>query len=144
MHTIDHRWARFAFLWIGAICGLFVIASLLTPIDQTSHLAVAGTSLQLPDLCQFKYFLGSDCPGCGMTRSFVYAAHFRWADAWAVQPVGTMLAFFLAATAVHRTYQVARWRLGKQVRLTTTYEASAAIGLAILAYARWLWVTWLG
>jgi len=142
MHATDHRWIRLAFLWVAAVCGLFAIAALLTPTTQTSRLTIAGTSFQLPELCQFKYIFGRDCPGCGMTRSFVYVARFRWADAWAVQPIGTLLAVFLAATAVHRCYQLARWRLGKQVRLTTMHEASATIGLALLAYARWLWLIW--
>src|SRR5262245_54007376 len=32
----------------------------------------------IPSLCMFHNITGFDCPGCGITRSFIYALHGQW------------------------------------------------------------------
>ena len=41
-----------------------------------------------PVICPFRRLTGLPCPGCGLTRSWVYLAHGRWGDAFAAHPFG--------------------------------------------------------
>lgn len=41
-----------------------------------------------PVICPFRLVTGLPCPGCGLTRSWVYLAHGDWADAAAANPFG--------------------------------------------------------
>jgi len=139
----DHRRRRsirFAWFWLLAVCGILMAARILTPSGNSqSELSIAGTSVRLPELCQFKQIFGRDCPGCGMTRSFVYSARLQLADAWSVQPIGTLLAILLAASVPLRVWQIARLRRGQNAPSTTKIEVYVAIALIGLAYGRWLW-----
>jgi len=123
-----------------AVCGIFTAALILTPSGNSqSELLIAGTSVRVPDLCQFKQIFGRNCPGCGMTRSFVYSARLQLADAWSIQPIGTLLAIVLAASVPLRAWQIARLRRGQIVPSTTKIEVYVAIALVGLAYGRWFW-----
>ena len=71
-------------LWviIGLIAAL-AIARLL-PLPQN------GTIAGMPALCPFKNVTGLPCPGCGLTRSVVYAAHGQWQQAFTYHPFGLL------------------------------------------------------
>lgn len=131
---------RLSYIWVCVVAGIFLIALTLKPVADTGAVvSIAGTSILLPDLCQFKRMFGRDCPGCGMTRSFMYIARFQPNKAWSIQPVGTLLAIFLAATVPHRIWQIHQLRRGSIIRSTTRLEASIVVALAALAYLRWFW-----
>ncbi len=51
-----------------------------------------------PVVCPFRLVTGLPCPGCGLTRSWVYLAHGRWGDAFAANPFG--LVAMVAAVAL--------------------------------------------
>ncbi len=78
-----------AALGVGAI----VAASVLTPHDAT-----AG-----PVICPFRLLTGLPCPGCGLTRSWVFWLHGDWQAGLAANPFGIVLLVaavgFAAATA---------------------------------------------
>lgn len=131
---------RFACFWIFAVTSVFTAALTLSPVaDSQAAISIAGTSIVMPDLCQFKRIFARDCPGCGMTRSFIYIVRFQLANAWSIHPVGTLLAIFLAATIPHRAWQIRQLRRGRIVRSTTGIEVSIIVTLAVLAYVRWFW-----
>ena len=46
-------------------------------------------------LCGVKHFLGIDCPGCGMTRSFGALAHLNFRDSIDFHPLGIFVATYL-------------------------------------------------
>jgi len=41
-----------------------------------------------PIICPFRRLTGLPCPGCGLTRSWVYLAHGDWGAALAANPFG--------------------------------------------------------
>lgn len=51
-----------------------------------------------PIICPFRRLTGLPCPGCGLTRSWVYIAHGDFSRAWAANPFGLLT--FLAAFVV--------------------------------------------
>ncbi|MFZ2242283.1 MAG: DUF2752 domain-containing protein, partial [Gordonia amarae] len=44
-----------------------------------------------PILCPFRMMTGLSCPGCGLTRSWVYTMHGDWAAAFGANIVGPLL-----------------------------------------------------
>jgi hypothetical protein len=63
-----------------------------------------------PVLCPFRLLTGLPCPGCGLTRSWVYLAHGQWSDAWSANPFGivsmvavAVLVVAVAVAALRRT-----------------------------------------
>jgi hypothetical protein len=63
---------------------------------------IAAAALVSPDrvgagpvICPFRLLTGLPCPGCGLTRSWVYLMHGRWSEAISANPFGSVL---LAAT----------------------------------------------
>jgi Protein of unknown function (DUF2752) len=46
----------------------------------------------IPSLCMFHNLTGFDCPGCGITRSFIYALHGQWYNSYLMHLLGIPLA----------------------------------------------------
>jgi hypothetical protein len=67
-----------------AIVGLSVS---LTPGPEALDLF----GLTLPPMCAYKLFLGLNCLGCGLTRSFTYMGHLELAAAWEMHRLGPLL-----------------------------------------------------
>lgn len=53
-----------------------------------------------PILCPFRAVTGLPCPGCGLTRSWVYGAHGEWAQSFSSHPFGLPLLIGLLVLAV--------------------------------------------
>lgn len=52
------------------------------------------------EICVFKNLTNLPCPGCGMTRSFVYAGHLDWYNSFLMNPFGLILFFFWGWSAL--------------------------------------------
>lgn len=74
-----------------AISAFVILLSVLLPLPTGGKLVVFG--IESPPLCVFQAKFGIDCPGCGLTRSFVSMGHVEFAKAWAFNRVGPL--FFL-------------------------------------------------
>jgi hypothetical protein len=62
----------------GVGAGAVVVAALADPASIEDG----------PVLCPFRLMTGLPCPGCGLTRSWVYLVHGEWSDAVAANPFG--------------------------------------------------------
>jgi hypothetical protein len=51
-------------------------------------------------ICPFRLATGLPCPGCGLTRSWVYLAHGRWAESVTAHPFGVIAAALVVALIV--------------------------------------------
>lgn len=117
---------REVWVLIGLI-GALAVARLL-PLPQN------GTIGGMPSLCIFKNTTGLPCPGCGLTRSVVYAAHGLWHQAFTYHPFGPLflvgLGWGLAAAVIS---------LRRPLNIMNTRGASLAItalGIALVV----LWI----
>ncbi|MBS44544.1 MAG: hypothetical protein CMH83_15540 [Nocardioides sp.] len=66
---------------VAVAAGGALVASLVLPADHIE---------EGPVLCPFRFLTGLPCPGCGMTRAWVYAAHGRLEESLAVNPFGVV------------------------------------------------------
>ena len=77
-------------LWISCVV---VGLSFLLQVRPGGLVAFrAFESYPLPQSCLSRSLFGIDCPGCGLTRSFVYLAHGQWSESMAIHRLGWLMA----------------------------------------------------
>lgn len=81
--------------------------------------AVIGAAMLLPvtwespvPLCLARELTGRDCPGCGMTRAFLFIGHGRFAAAVAMHPASLPAYVIVAGLAVTGILRIIRNRPG--------------------------------
>lgn len=67
------RVAPYLIIFIACFC-ILAGALIITPADSAAHHLELG-GITLPQTCVFKNLTGLPCPGCGLSRSVVAAAH---------------------------------------------------------------------
>jgi len=83
-------------------------SELATPAVAAAGVLAAGVArLWSPDgvadgpvVCPFRLLTGLPCPGCGLTRAWVYAAHGRWSESFGANPFGLVAAGLVLALVV--------------------------------------------
>jgi hypothetical protein len=82
-----------------------------------------------PVICPFRLLTGLPCPGCGLTRAWVYLAHGQWCDSFLANPFGLVLiALLLALVAAVVVARVRREPAPDLDRLVRRRWAQAVIG----------------
>lgn len=66
----------------------------------------------LPPLCGSRAFFGINCPGCGLTRSFVALASGDFAESFRLHRVGWLMALAVALQVPYRTWGLYELRRG--------------------------------
>ncbi|XZE51988.1 DUF2752 domain-containing protein [Planctomycetaceae bacterium SH139] len=86
-------------VWLYWFAGasLIVLAASTLRVEPPRGVVVPGIEWRLPETCWSRTMLGVDCLGCGMTRSFIYAAHGQLTLAWQTHRPGTILFFAVVA-----------------------------------------------
>ncbi len=77
---------RAAVVGVGALGAAFVLSP--------------GAVEDGPVVCPFRLMTGLPCPGCGLTRSWVYVAHGEWSSAWSANPFGYVSMALVAVLVV--------------------------------------------
>ncbi len=103
-------------------------------------LAALGTAFVLspdhiedgPVICPFRRLTGLPCPGCGLTRSWVYLAHGWWRESFLSHPFGALAVAVVLALAV--AVVVARARGVAPPDIDRIAKHPVAIGL----FATWM------
>ncbi|MEK6261049.1 MAG: DUF2752 domain-containing protein [Planctomycetota bacterium] len=106
-------------LWFAA--AIVVLACLLTVRDDQRVALRPLPNVALPESCPSKIYFGIDCPGCGLTRSFIHLAAGNLAASFATHRVGWLLALAVLGQFPYRWFVLRRLR-----HLATSSEASAA------------------
>jgi len=90
---------------ILAIAAGIVLVACVLQVRSDQRVAVSPFSRwPLPEVCQSKVLFGVDCPGCGLTRSFVHLAHGNIPASLAVHPLGWLVALFVLAQFPYRIW----------------------------------------
>lgn len=99
--------------WVLLGMSLVVLAaSFVLQREGPEDVALAGVNFVLPPTCGSRVMWGWDCPGCGLTRSFVSLAHGDLLASLAVNPAGLFLFGFVVLQLPYRIAQLYRIRRG--------------------------------
>jgi len=123
--------------WLTGLVAL-MLASALLRYDAPGTVRLPWIGTALPESCGAKRNFGLDCPGCGLTRSFILSADGRWAEAFQMHPAGTFAFAFLALLIPLRLWQGYRIRIGKPPRSTIVTEMIVLASLLGLSVVWWL------
>jgi hypothetical protein len=123
-------------VWLAAI-GVLAAAVILEVSDETT-VTVPVLNYTLPELCYWRTMFGMDCPGCGLTRCFISAAHGDVAAAWHYNPMGLLLFAAVVVQIPFRPWQL--WRLAtRRGELRTLELPYVMLGLSVLLIVQWFW-----
>jgi hypothetical protein len=95
--------------WLAASV---LAASFLLEFGDDGRLRLPLVGVELPEVCWWRRCTGVDCPGCGLTRSFVSLAHGDLSAAMHYHPLGVVLFVLVAAQLPYRLMQLARLARG--------------------------------
>src|SRR5688500_14697882 len=68
--------------------GVVTLSTLLSLGSESHQVMLPLVNRPLPPLCSWKSLTGVDCPGCGLTRSFIALAHGQWRESLRFNPAG--------------------------------------------------------
>lgn len=103
-------WPRW--LILGMSLGVILLSMVLSLGSEPGQVLLPLIGRPLPPLCQLKLFTGLDCPGCGLTRSFIALAHGQWRDSFHFNPAGPLWFAFIAVQVPYQAWQLSRIRRG--------------------------------
>jgi hypothetical protein len=91
------------------ICTIVVVLSVILQVPSDHAVTVYGMPrIPLPQTCMSRAWFGIDCPGCGLTRSFICLAHGDWQRAWQFHRLGWLLALAVLLQFPYRLYALRR------------------------------------
>ncbi len=99
VHVPGSRWH--ATILLGALI-IVVFTALLDTTDDWVY--VFGW--QMPEVCTLRKVFGFRCPGCGLTRSFVYMGHLEVLSALRMNWLGPLFWTFIAAQIPLRIWKL--------------------------------------
>ena len=100
-----------------------------------SVLVSPAAVLEGPVLCPVRRFVGMQCPGCGLTRAFVYLSHGDLTRSIAQHPFGILVYLVFVATVV---WAIARTRMRPVRGLVVLWRRLSPVVVA--CWALW-WAT---
>ncbi len=87
-----------------------------------------GSVIPMPEVCTSRILLGKDCPGCGLTRSFIAISHGQFGRAWKFNPGGTVVYLLVLAQVPWQIFQIRRI-----LQRRTPIEAAWLYALPVIA-----------
>lgn len=96
---------------LGMSTGVMLLSTLMSIRDE-KQVVVPLLGKPLPELCQLRRYTGLDCPGCGLTRSFISIGHAEFGQAWRYNPAAFVLFPVIALQIPFQLLQLERIRRG--------------------------------
>ncbi|MFT5326918.1 MAG: hypothetical protein ACI8P0_004801 [Planctomycetaceae bacterium] len=93
--------------------------------------------IPLPETCYSRSLFDVDCPGCGLTRSFIYLAAGRIADSWSANRVGWLLLFAVLVQFPYRVMALRKLDRSQEPPLARWHTPFSAI-LIVALITNWL------
>ncbi len=81
---------------------------------------------------------GIDCPGCGLTRSFIHFAHGRIVEGFALNPAGIAIFLFVVTQIPAALLRFALGRSSPFAILWSRCNEVALIVLPTLTFVQWI------
>jgi hypothetical protein len=97
---------RYHWVMLGLSVAVIVLACLLS-VRGDQRVEFGGLhGWPIPELCQSKALFGIDCPGCGLTRSFIHLAHGDVAASFQRHRLGWLVALFVVLQIPYRVWAI--------------------------------------
>jgi hypothetical protein len=112
-----------------------IVASFSFQLQGDGAIAVGQSHWRLPPFCGSRTLLGVDCPGCGLTRSFVALAHGDLTRSLQFHRLGWLVAVCVAAQIPYRALSLAEMRVRSVQR---EWPLWLACGLTAVLLVNWL------
>lgn len=101
--------ARRGHWWMLAITSGVVALSFLLQVRSDQRVAFRFLpDHPLPELCSSRNIFGVDCPGCGLTRSFIHLARGDWHASVAAHRLGWLIALAVLLQIPYRLFALRR------------------------------------
>jgi hypothetical protein len=104
------RGAMFFHRLILILSVLVLTAAFLLQVNGPETVGLPLLNFELPPTCGMKLYWGMDCPGCGLTRSFICLASGDLAASVAFNPAGIILFTATMFQVPYRIIQLRRLR----------------------------------
>lgn len=112
------------------IAGVVIAGTFLLEVLPDQRVALRGlTSYPLPELCGSRLALGVECPGCGLTRSFIWAGRGEWLRALEMNRVGFLMMLAVVGQIPYRILMLRHFERGEMPELAWPRR----IGWALIA-----------
>jgi hypothetical protein len=115
-----------------------VILSATMSVRQAKYVSLPGMTVPLPELCYFRRGTGLDCPGCGLTRSFISLAHGQFLQACQYNVAGLPLFLVVVFQIPYRLAQLLRMQRGLPAWDLTFIAPGLFITLFFVMLVQWV------
>jgi Protein of unknown function (DUF2752) len=126
-----------ACLWLSGSLTILVLAATMS-VGPARRVYLPGVSVPMPETCMMHAKFGIDCPGCGLTRSFIHLAHGRIAEGWSLNPAGIAVFLFVAAQVPAAALRFAWGRSSRFAIVWSRCNEIAMIILPTLTFIQWI------
>ena len=107
-------------VWMLSIALAVIALSFLLNVRRDGRVEfIFLPDVPLPESCASKVLFSAQCPGCGLTRSFIFLAHGRLSESLAVHGTGWLLALLTVAQIPYRLYRIRENRLKPHVPVSS-------------------------
>jgi len=98
-------------LWMAAVV---IVFTFLLEVRPDQRVAFRGLpAFPLPESCGSKMMWGIECPGCGLTRSFIWAGRGEWLRSYHINRVGFLMMLAFVGQIPYRLAMLGRYRRGE-------------------------------
>ena len=119
---------------------IVLVLSWFLEVGEAGRVFLSGfPNWPVPQTCFSRDFLGVDCPGCGLTRSYIYLIHGDWNTAWSMHRLGWLL---FIATLVQGPYRVIALQRGESELIEPQISRWIGSGIIALLIINWLIGLW--
>jgi len=93
---------------------LVIVLSVTLKLSPSGKVGASWLPIpSLPPMCGSRAIFGVECPGCGLTRSFVALGNGNWAESLRMHRVGWLLAAAVILQVPYRAYSL--WELKRRI-----------------------------
>ncbi len=86
-----------------------VVAAFLLEVVPDQRVALVGlASYPFPHTCMSRSLFGTDCPGCGLTRSLIHLCHGNWRASLEVHRLGWLMGVAVLLQFPYRSLRLAK------------------------------------
>ena len=127
---LDRHWTMLS------LAVFIIVASFALRVRDSASVTLPWLHIELPSLCGSRTLFGVDCPGCGLTRSFIALAAGDVNQSLQYHRLGWLLALAVAAQIPYRTH--ALWEVRSRIvrRTWPTWFGNFLIAALLI---NWLW-----